>query len=59
MAAKYVDLFAKSCLYARVDGTFVNGKFLLMELELIEPFLFLNTDPENYERYYHALLKMI
>lgn len=59
IASQYVDLFAKSCLYARVDGTFVNGKFLLMELELIEPFLFLNTDPENYERYYHALLKMI
>ncbi|AZI23816.1 hypothetical protein EA772_00070 [Pedobacter sp. G11] len=59
MAAKYVNLFAKNCLYARVDGTFVNGRFLLMELELIEPFLFLNTDPENYERYYQALIKMI
>lgn len=59
LASQYVDLFAKSCLYARVDGTFVNGRFLLMELELIEPFLFLNTDPENYERYYQALIKMI
>jgi len=59
IASQYVDLFAKSCLYARVDGTFVNGRFLLMELELIEPFLFLNTDPENYERYYQALIKMI
>lgn len=43
-AAKYVKFFANDCLYARVDGTFVDGKFLLMELELIEPFLFLNTD---------------
>ena len=54
-AAAYVNLFAKNCLYARVDGTFVKDKFLLMELELIEPFLFLNTDPLNYERYYAAL----
>ena len=58
-AAKYVNQFAKKCLYARVDGTFVNGKFLLMELELIEPFLFLNTDAQNYERYYKALLQLI
>lgn len=55
IAQQYIDLFAKNCLYARVDGTFVNGDFLLMELELIEPFLFLNTDPQNYERYYQAL----
>lgn len=58
-AARYVQTFAKGCLYARVDGTFVNGEFLLMELELIEPFLFLNTDPQNYERYYEALQQLI
>ena len=58
-AQQYVDSFAKNCLYARVDGTFVNGEFLLMELELIEPFLFLNTDPQNYERYYKALQELI
>jgi len=59
MAQQYIDLFAKNCLYARVDGTFVNGEFLLMELELIEPFLFLNTDPQNYERYYKALQELM
>lgn len=59
IAAKYVKLFAKDCLYARVDGTFVNGKFMLMELELIEPFLFLNTSPQNYENYYNALKALI
>ncbi|RBQ02455.1 ATP-grasp domain-containing protein [Pedobacter miscanthi] len=58
-AQKYVDLFAKNCLYARVDGTFVNGEFLLMELELIEPFLFLNTEPKIYERYYQALKELM
>ena len=58
-AQQYVNQFAKKCLYARVDGTFVNGDFLLMELELIEPFLFLNTDPQNYERYYKALTDLM
>lgn len=30
-----------ACLYARVDGVVRDGKFLLMELELTEPYLFL------------------
>ncbi|WP_421942736.1 ATP-grasp domain-containing protein [Pedobacter sp.] len=59
IAAEYVRLFAKNCLYARVDGTFVNNQFLLMELELIEPFLFLNTSTQNYENYYNALKALI
>ncbi|MEV0288140.1 hypothetical protein AB0H36_28825 [Kribbella sp. NPDC050820] len=33
-------------LYARVDGLVVNGRFLLMELELIEPYLFFPQAPE-------------
>ena len=33
-------------LYARVDGLVVNGRFLLMELELIEPYLFFPQSPE-------------
>jgi len=59
VAQQYVNSYAKNCLYARVDGTFVNGEFLLMELELIEPFLFLNTGPQNYEKYYKALMELI
>ena len=33
-------------LYARVDGVESNGQFLLMELELIEPALFLDATPD-------------
>jgi hypothetical protein len=33
------------CLYARVDGCIVDGAFWLMELELLEPSLFLAYDP--------------
>jgi glutathione synthase/RimK-type ligase-like ATP-grasp enzyme len=54
-AQKYVNQFAKECLYARVDGTIVNNSFMLMELELIEPFLFLNTNQHAMEKYYNAL----
>lgn len=32
-------------LYARVDGCIVDGTFRLMELELLEPGLFLGSDP--------------
>ena len=57
-AQQYIDQFAKNCLYARVDGAIVNGSFLLMELELIEPFLFLATHQESYQSYYEALLTL-
>lgn len=57
---QYVDQFAKDCLYARVDGVMINAEFYLMELELIEPFLFLDTAaPDSYEHYYEAYQKLI
>lgn len=37
--------------YARVDGVLVDGSFLLMELEMIEPFLHLGERPEAAERF--------
>lgn len=37
--------------YARVDGVVVDGRFLLMELEVIEPFLFFGGRPEAAERF--------
>lgn len=43
-------------LYARVDGVEVDGTFLLMELELIEPSLFLACDPEAPARFASAVL---
>lgn len=58
-AAAYVDTFAKGCLYARVDGLLVNDEFRLMELELIEPYLFLATHPAALNNYYEALRKFL
>ena len=37
--------------YARVDGVIVDGRFLLMELEMIEPFLHLGQRPDAAERF--------
>ena len=58
-AQLYVDQFAQNCLYARVDGTIINGEFYLMELELIEPFLFLADHEDSLTNYYEALKQLI
>jgi len=42
-------------LYARVDGCVVDGEFVLMELELIEPLLYLAEHPEAPDRFAAAL----
>lgn len=52
---KLVDEFAKNSLYARVDGVWIEGVFYLMELELIEPYLFLFTSDKARENYKNAL----
>lgn len=57
-ADKYVREFAGGCLYCRVDGVNIGGVFHLMELELIEPALFLSAEPESFERYYNALMSL-
>jgi glutathione synthase/RimK-type ligase-like ATP-grasp enzyme len=43
-------------LYARVDGCAVDGTLMLMELEVLEPELFLRTDPAAGDRLAAALL---
>ncbi len=59
IAKRYVNNFAKDCLYARVDGVVVDEQFLLMEIELIEPYLFLETNLDSLENYYQALLRFM
>jgi hypothetical protein len=45
-----VAQLAEPWLYARVDGLLVDGVFMLMELEVIEPSLFLGLAPEAADR---------
>jgi glutathione synthase/RimK-type ligase-like ATP-grasp enzyme len=58
-AAAYVRQFASNTLYARVDTIVSKGQLYLMELELIEPFLYLDTNPNGYDNYYNALQHLI
>ncbi|MDM1553891.1 hypothetical protein PYS58_16270 [Chryseobacterium indologenes] len=58
-AGAYVKTLPQSTLYARVDGVLIDNTFKLMELELIEPYLFLNGDNTLLENYYRALTEMI
>ena len=58
-ATAYVAKFGKDTLYARVDGVIRNGRFQLMELELVEPYLYLDSHPEAYERFCNALLQFV
>lgn len=58
-AGSYLKSLPQSTLYARVDGVLINDSFHLMELELIEPYLFLNGDHALQENYYQALLGLI
>ena len=59
IAQQYVTQFAKGCLYARVDGVYVDGVFQLMELELIEPFLYLLAEKKGYDNYHRAILEIL
>ena len=42
-------------LYARIDGVWMGDKFYLMELELIEPYLFLFTHPDAIHNYKNSI----
>jgi glutathione synthase/RimK-type ligase-like ATP-grasp enzyme len=46
-------------VYARVDGVVDDGRFLLMELELIEPMLFLADHPEATTRFAAAIANAV
>ena len=46
-------------LYARVDGLIPPGRFRLIELEILEPSLFLTRAPGAPERFTEALLEQL
>ena len=58
-AQALVASFAKNSLYARVDGVVIDGVFHLMELELIEPYLFLGVSEKAIPNYKAALKKRL
>jgi len=46
-------------VYARVDGFIMGGDFVLTELELLEPSLFLDADPAAPMRFAHAIVARV
>jgi hypothetical protein len=54
-ARRLLALVEEPLLFARVDALEVHGEFLLMELELIEPGLFLGKDPGAPQRFAEAI----
>jgi glutathione synthase/RimK-type ligase-like ATP-grasp enzyme len=58
-AQQIINSIADPLLFARVDGIERDGQLVLMELELIEPFLFLNSDPYAIERFGGAMLTVL
>ncbi|MDB4893234.1 MAG: hypothetical protein JWL61_5089 [Gemmatimonadetes bacterium] len=55
-ARRVLEAAGQPSQYARVDGCVVDGRFVLMELELIEPDLFLRAHPAAPARLAAALL---
>ncbi|REG94632.1 ATP-grasp domain-containing protein [Algoriphagus antarcticus] len=50
-----MDKFGADTLYARVDGVACDGQFYLMELEMIEPYLFLDISSGALSNYKKAI----
>ena len=57
-ARRIIELIPDRLLFARVDAVEVNGALQLMELELIEPFLFLYADPLAADRFADAIVSL-
>lgn len=58
-ARRILERLARPWLYARVDGVMSDGRFLLLELELIEPSLYLDGAPGSVERFADAIATLL
>jgi glutathione synthase/RimK-type ligase-like ATP-grasp enzyme len=58
-AQKIVNRFADDLLYARVDGIIIDNQLHLMEVECIEPDLYLNLSDGATERFTQAIINSI
>ncbi len=58
-ARAVVDAVRGPWLYARVDGCIVDRRLVLMELEMLEPDLFLNLEAQAPGRFADALLRLL
>jgi glutathione synthase/RimK-type ligase-like ATP-grasp enzyme len=58
-ARRVLSQAAAPLLYARVDGIERDGRFVLMELEINEPFLYIGSSPGAAQRFADAIVRTI
>ena len=58
-ARKITSSVGHPWLYARVDGCEIDGRFVLVELEMLEPSLFLGADPLAPDRFAAAIRRTL
>jgi glutathione synthase/RimK-type ligase-like ATP-grasp enzyme len=58
-AKEIIGKTTDNCLYTRVDGVESKGKLLLMELELVEPCLYLEHDENAAERFASEIISIL
>lgn len=58
-AQKVVEAVPHKWLYARVDGVRENGQLVLMELEMVEPYLYMGHAPGSEERFAEAVARLV
>lgn len=58
-ARQVLETVGEPLTFARVDGVEVNGELKLMELELIDPYLFLELDAESPARFARAVIQAL
>ena len=57
---KILSMIDEPLLYARIDGYLnENNIFFLMELELLEPVLFFDSDPQTCKNFHQAFIEVI
>ena len=58
-AGSVLKHISEPLMYARVDGLVINGSFILMEVELCEPELFLHTDSQAPMRFADIIIQFL
>lgn len=58
-SVKAAELFLDECLYVRVDGVQSDDQFLIMEIEMIEPDIYLDYHPEGIPIFAKSIAKRL
>ena len=57
LADKVIKILPKNCFYSRIDILLMHGEPKVIEVELIEPSLYFNLDPESSKMFAHELIE--